>query len=126
MADYSEADYSEMMRDFTQFMDEIEREMYQSKEGVCLPDEIDLYNFFETWGGRAFFAFFRNFQFTPFGPRYGYDCRSLQRYLSLYNYCSQIKYYIGLNRYFSIKFKDRGTFLVSEKRYNELKAKKGK
>lgn len=58
MADYSEADYSEMMRDFTQFMDEIEREMYQSKEGVCLPDEIDLYNFFETWGGRAFFLRF--------------------------------------------------------------------
>lgn len=28
------ADYSEMMRDFTQFMDELERKMYQTKESV--------------------------------------------------------------------------------------------
>lgn len=119
------ADYSEMMRGFTQFMDEIEWKMYQTKESVQLPDEIDLYNFFEQWGGRAF-CVFRCFQFTPLGPRCDYNCRSLQRYLSLYNHCSQIKYYIGLNRYYSIKFRDRGTFLVSEKRYNELKAKKGK
>lgn len=47
------ADYSEMMRDFTQFMDEIERKIYQTKESVQLPDEIDLYNFFKTWGGIA-------------------------------------------------------------------------
>lgn len=119
------ADYLDMMRGFTQFMDEIERKMYQAKDSVQLPDEIDLYNFFETWSGRAF-CVFRNFQFTPLGPRYDYNCQSLQRYLSLYSYCSQIKYYIGLNRYYSIKFKNRGTFLVSEKRYNELNAKKGK
>lgn len=90
-----------------------------------LPDEIDLYNFFETWRGRAY-CVFGDFRFTPVGPRYDYNCRSLQFYLSLYSHCSQIKYYIGLNRYYSIKFKDRGVFLVSEKRYNELKAKKGK
>lgn len=119
------ADYSEMMRGFTQFMDEIERKMYQTKDNVQLPDEIDLYNFFEQWGGRAF-CVFENFQFTPLGPRYDYNCQSLLRYLSLYSRCSQIKYYIGLNRYYSIKFRDRGTFLVSEKRYNELKQKKGK
>ena len=119
------ADYSEMMRSFTQFMDEIERKMYQAGKSVLLPDEIDLYNFFEQWRGRSY-CVFENFQFTPLGPRYDYNCQSLQRYLALYNHCSQIKYYIGLNRYYSIKFRDRGTFLVSEKRYNELKAKKGK
>lgn len=119
------ADYLDMMCDFTQFMDEIEWKMYQAEDNVQLPDEIDLYNFFGQWGGRAF-CVFRSFQFTPFGPRYDYDCRSLQRYLSLYNHCSQIKYYIGLNRYYSINFRDRGTFLVSEKRYNELIEKKGK
>lgn len=42
------ADYLDMMRGFTQFMGEIERDMYQAKESVQLPDEIDLYNFFET------------------------------------------------------------------------------
>lgn len=119
------ADYSEMMRDFTQFMDEIERKMYQTKESVQLPDEIDLYNFFEKWGGRTF-CIFKDFRFTPLGPRYDYNCQSLRQYLSLYDYCSQIKYYIGTKRYYSIEFKDRGTFLVSEKRYNELRAKKGK
>ena len=116
-------DYSEMMRGFMQFMDEIERKMYQAGKSVLLPDEIDLYNFFEQWRGRAY-CVFENFQFTPLGPRCDYNCQSLLRYLSLYSYCSQIKYYIGLNRYYSIKFKNRGTFLVSEKRYNELKAKK--
>ena len=119
------ADYLEMMRGFAQFMDELERKMYQAKDSVQLPDEIDIYNFFEQWGGRAF-CVFENFQFTPLGPRCDYNCQSLLRYLSLYSYCSQIKYYIGTNRYYSIEFKDRGTFLVSEKRYNELKAKKGK
>lgn len=117
-------DYSEMMRGFAQFMDEIDRKMYQTKESVQLPDEVDLYNFFERWRGRAF-CVFRSFQFTPVGPRYDYNCQSLRQYLSLYDYCSQIKYHIGLNRYYSINFKDRGTFLVSEKRYNELKEKKG-
>ena len=119
------ADYSEMMRGFTQFMDEIERKMYQAEDNVQLPDEIDVYNFFEQWRGRAF-CVFENFQFTPLGPRCDYNCQSLRLYLSLRDYCSQIKYYIGLNRYYAIKFNDRGVFLVSEKRYNKLKAKKGK
>ena len=119
------ADFLDMLRDFTHFTEKIERDMHQATKSIQLPDEIDLYNFFETWNGRAY-CVFENFQFTPVGPRCDYNCQSLQRYLSLYSYCSQIKYYIGLNRYYSIKFKDRGTFLVSEKRYNELKAKKGK
>lgn len=119
------ADFLDMLRNFTQFTEKIERDMYQDTKSVQFPDEIDIYNFFEQWGGRAY-CVFKGFQFTPLGPRYDYNCQSLQRYLSLYSYCSQIKYYIGLNRYYSIKFKDRGTFLVSEKRYNELKAKKGK
>lgn len=121
------ADYSEMMRGFTQFMDELERKLYQAKDSIQAPDEIDLYNFFEKCGGRAF-CVFKDFRFTPFGPRHDYNCQSLRQYLSLYDYCSQIKYYIGTKRYYSIEFKDRGTFLVSEKRYNELnrhKAKKG-
>lgn len=117
------SNFLDMMRGFTQFMDEIKRKMYQAGKSVLLPDEIDLYNFFETWRGRAY-CVFENFQFTPLGPRYDYNCQSLQRYLSLYSYCSQIEYYIGLTRYYSIKFKDRGVFLVSEKRYNELKAQK--
>lgn len=119
------ADYLDMLRGFTQFTDELYQKMYQAGKSVQFPDEIDLYNFFEQWGGRAY-CVFRSFQFTPVGPRYDYDCQSLQRYLSLYSYCSQIKYHIGQNRYYSIKFKDRGVFLVSEKRYNELKSKKGK
>lgn len=119
------ADYSEMMRGFTQFMDEIERKMYQAKDSIQVPDEIDPYNFFEQWGGRAY-CVFESFQFTPLGPRCDYNCQSLQRYLSLYSRCSQIKYYIGRNRYYAINFYNRGVFLVSEKRYNELRAKKGK
>lgn len=119
------ADFLDMLRDFTQFTEKIERDMRQAAKSIQLPDEIDLYNFFEQWSGRAY-CVFGNFQFTPLGPRYDYNCQSLHRYLSLCSYCSQIKYYIGLNRYYSIKFKNRGTFLVSEKRYNELKAKKGK
>lgn len=117
------ADYSEMMRGFTRFMNELERKMYQAKDSIQVPDEIDLYNFFEKWGGRAY-CVFESFQFTPLGPRYDYNCQSLQRYLSLYSRCSQIKYYIGKNSYYAINFYNRGVFLVSEKRYNEFKAKK--
>ena len=119
------SNFLDMLHDFTNFTGKIERDIYNAASRIKLPDEIDLYNFFETWGGCAY-CVFRNFQFTPFGPRYDYDCQSLHRYLALYSYCSQIKYHIGQNRYYSIKFRDRGTFLVSEKRYNELKAKKGK
>lgn len=123
MADYSEADYSEMTRGFAQFMYELEWKMYQTKDNVQLPDEIDLYNFFETWGGVAI-CLLRNWHTVMYGIRGVRTCKTLTGYLSMYDDCSQIKYYIGKNLYYSIKFKDRGVFLVSEKRYNELKAKK--
>ena len=117
------ADFLDMLRDFTHFTEKIERDMYETAKRLQLPDEIDLYNFFEKWSGRAF-CVFENFQFTPLDPRCDYNCQSLLRYLSLYSRCSQIKYYIGKNRYYAINFNSRGVFLVSEKRYNELKAKK--
>ena len=119
------ADYSEMMRDFTQFMDEIERKMYQTKESVQLPDEIDLYNFFKTWGGIAI-CLLRNWHIAMYGIRGVCTCKTLTNYLLMYDDGSQIKYYIGKNIYYAINFNGRGVFLVSEKRYNELKAKKGK
>lgn len=119
------ADYLEMMRGFTQFMDEIERKMYQAEDSVQLPDEIDIYNFFKTWGGVAI-CLLRNWHTAIYGISSVCTCKTLTDYLSMYNDCSQIKYYIGKNVYHAINFYNRGVFLVSEKRYNELKAKKGK
>lgn len=119
------ADYSKMMSGFTQFMDEIERKMYQAKDSVQLPDEVDLYNFFEQWGGMAI-CLLRNWHTAMYGISCVRTCKTLTDYLSMYDDCSQIKYYIGKNSYYAINFYGRGVFLVSEKRYNELKAKKGK
>ena len=81
-----------------------------------LPEEIDLYNFFEKWGGYArCWTFFGHVT----------SCHTIKAYSEKYQKSNRIEYYIDNNRYYAIKFKDRGTFLVSEKRYNELKAKKG-
>lgn len=118
-------DYSNMMRYFTQFMDEIERKMYQAWKSVQLPDEIDIYNFFETWGGMAN-CLLRNWRIAMYGISCVRTCKTLTDYLSMYDDCSQIRYYIGKNRYYAINFNGRGVFLVGEKRYNELKEKKGK
>jgi hypothetical protein len=118
------ADYLDMMRGFTQFMDEIERKMYQAEKSVQLPDEIDLYNFFETWGGMAI-CLLRNWHTAMYGVSCVRTYKTLINYLLMYDDCSQIKYYIGKNIYYAINFNGRGVFLVSEKRYNELKAKKG-
>ena len=96
-----------------------------------LPDEIDLYNFFEKWGGKVVGlkedeSYRRVCRDKSCVPLLANFCtRSLSVYLADYNDCFSISYYIGLNRYYAIKFKDKGVFLVSEKRYNELKAKKG-
>lgn len=116
------ADYSEMMRGFAQFMYGIEWKMYQAEDNVQLPDEIDLYNFFEQWGGRAYCIldsslpdFYKTFCV--------YSIPELEQ---ARNKCKRIEYYISENRFYCLKFKDRGVFLVSEKRYNELKEKKGK
>lgn len=87
------------------------------KEEVKLPDEIDLYNFFEKWGGYAKCC-------SLFGSVT--SCHTIKAYSENYRNANGIEYFIDDNRYYALKFKDRGVFLVSEKRYNELKAKKGK
>lgn len=86
------------------------------KEKVNLPDEIDLYNFFEKWGGYAEC-------YSLFGSVT--SCHTIKAYSENYRNANSIEYFIDDNRYYAIRFKDRGVFLVSEKRYKELKAKKG-
>ena len=101
------------------------------KEEIDLPDEIDLYNFFEKYKGVAkgtmpdkSYA-----KLCGYFPRYTYhksfEVGNLSEYLSIYEDADTVDYILGNNRYYAIKFKDRGVFLVSEKRYQELKAKKG-
>lgn len=90
-----------------------------------LPDEIDLYNFFEKWGG---FAIGR---YLSCSDKYvvGRDITligDMRSYMKEHDDFDYIIYKIGLQFYHAIKFKDRGTFLVSERRYKELKSKKGK
>lgn len=89
-----------------------------------LPDEIDLYNFFEKWGG---FAIGR---YLPCSDKYvvGRDITligDMRSYMKERDGFDYIIYKIGLQFYHAIKFKDRGTFLVSEKKYKELKTRKG-
>lgn len=86
------------------------------KEEVKLPDEIDLYNFFEKWGGYAKCC-------SLFGSVT--SCHTIKAYSENYRNANGIEYFIDDNRYYALKFKDRGVFLVSEKRYKELKTKKG-
>jgi len=118
MADYSEADYLEMMRGFTQFMYELVWKTYQAEDNVQLPDEIDMYNFFEQWGGRAECRMYD----------YSMTICSIVDYIRFYDDAINIRYHIGKAKYYALRFNGRGVFLVSEKRYNELnrhKAKKG-
>lgn len=82
-----------------------------------LPGEIDLYNFFEKYKGHAKC-------FHIFG--HVVCCYTLNGYITEYKESDKIEYFINDNRYYAIKFKDRGVFLVSERRYKELKSKKGK
>lgn len=79
-----------------------------------LPDEIDLYNFFEKYKGHAKC-------FHIFG--HVVCCYTLNGYITGYKESDKIEYFIDDNRYYAIKFKDRGVFLVSERRYQELKAR---
>lgn len=100
------------------------------KEEVNLPDEIDLYNFFEKYKGVAKGSmddksYAKLCGYHAYYMIKSFETGSLSKYLSIYEDIITADYYIGNNRYYAIKFKDRGTFLVSEKRYNELKAKKG-
>lgn len=119
------SNFLDMLHDFTNFTGKIERDIYNAASRIKLPDEIDLYNFFETWGGMAI-CFLRNWHTAMYGISCVRTCKTLTDYLSMYDDCSQIKYYIGKNSYYAINFYGRGVFLVSEKRYNELKPKKGK
>ncbi len=88
----------------------------QANDRQELPDEIDLYNFFEKWRGYAKC-------YNVFGSVK--SCHTTKAYFENYRNSNTIEYFINDNHYHAIKFKDRGTFLVSEKRYKELKAKKG-
>lgn len=47
------SDFLDMLRDFTNFTGKIEHDIYNAASRIKLPDEIDLYNFFEQWGGRS-------------------------------------------------------------------------
>lgn len=88
----------------------------QANDRQELTDEIDLYNFFEKWRGYAKC-------YNVFGSVK--SCHTTKAYFENYRNSNTIEYFINDNHYHAIKFKDRGTFLVSEKRYKELKAKKG-
>ncbi|PTL34615.1 hypothetical protein C7120_08940 [Prevotella sp. oral taxon 376] len=95
-----------------------------------LPDEIDLYNFFEKYKGVAKGVtddklYAKLCGYHAYYMIKSFETGSLSKYLSIYEDIVKADYYIGNNRYHAIKFKDRGVFLVSEKRYKELKARKG-
>lgn len=109
------SDILDIMRDFMLFTQKIERDMYETVKKLQLPDELDIYNFFETWAGRA-------------------ECHlcegamtacSINDYVKLYDDSISIRYHIGRSKYYALRFNGRGVFLVSEKRYKELKTKKG-
>ncbi len=116
------ADFLDILRDFTHFTEKVECKMRHFTDNAQLPDEIDIYNFFEQWGGRAYCVLD-----SPLPDYYKTFCvYSIPKLEQVRNECKRIEYYISENRFYCLKFRDRGTFLVSEKRYNELKAKKGK
>ena len=125
------SDFLDMLRDFSNFTGKIERDIYNAASRIKLPDEIDLYNFFEKYKGVAKGVIDDNSYsklcgYHAYYTTKSFETRSLSEYLSIYEDTVTINYYIGNNRYYAIKFKKRGVFLVSEKRYNELKEKKGK
>lgn len=88
------------------------------------PDEIDLYNFFEKWRGFAIGRYLSCSDKYVVGRDVTLigDMRSYMKERDDFDY---IIYKIGLQFYHAIKFKDRGVFLVSEKKYKELKTRKG-
>ena len=110
------SDFLDMLRDFTNFTGKIERDMHNAASRIKLPDEIDLYNFFESWSGHAECRLYEG-RMTAY---------SIDDYVKLYEDSISIRYHIGKARYYALRFNGRGVFLVSEKRYNELKKKKTK
>ena len=105
------SDILDMLRDFTHFTLKIERDMYETAKRLQLPDELDIYNFFETWGGRAECRLYEG-EMTA--------C-SINDYVKLYDESISIRYHIGKAKYYALRFNSRDVFLVSEKRYKELK-----
>lgn len=108
------ADFLDMLRNFSNFTGNIERDIRQSIKRVKVPEKIDIYNFFEQWGGRAECRLYE-------GDMTAY---SINDYVKLYDDSISIRYHIGKAKYHALRFNGRGVFLVSEKRYNELKGKK--
>lgn len=102
------SNFLDMLHDFTNFTGKIERDIYNAASRIKLPDEIDLYNFFETWGGMAI-CFLRNWHTAMYSISCVRTCKTLTDYLSMYDDCSQIKYYIGKNSYYAINFYGRGS-----------------
>lgn len=100
------SDFLDMLRDFTNFTGKIERDMYNAASRVKLSDEIDLYNFFEQWGGRAYCVLYSSL------PDYykTFCVYSIPELEQVRNKCKRIEYYISENRFYCLKFKDRGTF----------------
>lgn len=109
------SDFFDMMRGFTQFTQKIERDMYETAKRLQLPDELDIYNFFETWAGRAECRLYE-------GAMTAY---SIDDYVKLYDDSISILYRIGKAKYYALRFNGRGVFLVSEKKYKDLKTRKG-
>ena len=109
------ADFLDMLRNFSNFTGNIERDIRQSIKRVKAPEEIDIYNFFEQWGGCAECKMYSN----------SMTIYSIEDYVRFYD-AINIRYHIGKAKYYALRFNGRGVFLVSEKRYNELKEKKGK
>lgn len=68
----------------------------------------------KTWAGRAECHLYE-------GAMTAY---SIDDYVKLYDDSISIRYHIGKAKYYALRFNGRGVFLVSEKRYNELKAYK--
>ncbi len=108
------SDILDILHNFTRFTQKIERDMHETAKRLQLPDELDIYNFFETWAGRAECRFYE-------GVMTAY---SINDYVKLYDDSISIRYHIGKAKYYALRFNGRGVFLVSEKRYNELKAYK--
>lgn len=109
------SDFLDMLRDFTNFTGKIERDIHNATSRIELPDEIDLYNFFGTWDGRAECRLYE-------GDMTAYN---IDDYVKLYDDSISIRYHIGKAKYYALRFNSRGVFLVSETRYNKLKAEKG-
>lgn len=109
-------DFLGILRSFKQFTDKIECDMRHFTDNAQLPDEIDMYNFFEQWGGRAECRMYD----------YSMTICSIVDYVRFYDDAINIRYHICKAKYYALRFNGRGVFLVSEKRYNELKEKKGK